>query len=131
MPLRTLQELSFLDICYDYRNEWLQAEWRGDISFEQARQGGEAILHYVEAEHCRKLFNDNQLVTEMWLEADQWREMNIFPRLHAAGLQYVAWVYSPNVYSRFSVDRSVTDLTHPVALTFDEPELARNWLRLV
>jgi hypothetical protein len=131
MALRILQELDFLDIGYDYANDWIYAEWHGEITFERAKAGGEAVLHFVEAEHGRKLLNDNSRVTEMWLETPEWRAMNVFPRLHAAGLQYVAWVYSPDLYSRFSADRSLEAITQPVALPFEDLEMAKSWLRIV
>jgi hypothetical protein len=123
MALRILQELDFLDISYDYANDWIYAEWHGEITFEQAKTGGEAVLHFVEAEHGRKLLNDNSRVTDMWLETPEWRAMNVFPRLHAAGLQYL--------YSRFSADRSLDAITQPVALPFEDLEMAKSWLRIV
>ena len=131
MALRVLQELPFLAICYDYTNEWIYAEWHGEITYERAKTGAEAVLQFVAAEHCRKLLNDNSRVTEMWLETPEWRQMNVFPRLHTAGLQYVAWVYSANLYSRFSVDRSLADVTQPVTLPFEDLDMAKSWLRSV
>ncbi|MCB2376413.1 hypothetical protein LGH70_02395 [Hymenobacter sp. BT635] len=131
MSLRVLQELPYLTVYYDYKNEWLFAEWRDEITLERAREGGEAILGLVEAEHCQKLLNDNTQVTDMWLETPEWRSINVFPRLHAAGLHYVAWVYSPNQYSRFSVDRSIDTLAQPVVLSFEDLPTAKSWLRIV
>ncbi|TGE17792.1 hypothetical protein [Hymenobacter elongatus] len=131
MPLRILQELPYLDIHYDYRNEWIYAEWRGDITFERAKEGGEALVSFVESEGCTKLLNDNALVTDMWLEAPEWQAMNIFPRLHAAGLLYIAWVYSPNLYSRFSADRAIDAIVQPVTLPFEDMTIAKGWLRVV
>ncbi|MCB2406835.1 hypothetical protein [Hymenobacter lucidus] len=131
MALRILQELPYLTIYYDYNNEWLYAFWYGAIGFEQALEGGEAVLRSVQTEKCHKLLNDNSEVTDMWLETPEWREMNMFPRLHAAGLRYVAWVYSANLYSRFSADRALAALAQPVALAFEDLDMAKNWLRVV
>ncbi|TGE27334.1 SpoIIAA family protein [Hymenobacter metallicola] len=131
MPLRILQELPYLDVYYDYTNEWIYAEWRGEITFERAQEGGEVVLQLVQLEHATKLLNDNSQVTGMWLEAPEWRQMNVFPRLHTAGLSYVAWVYSPDLYSRFSVDRAISAVNQPVALPFEDMQMAKNWLRLV
>lgn len=129
MTLRILQELPYLTIYYDDNNEWLYAFWSGAITFEQAREGGEAVLRMVQTERCHKLLNDNSEVTDMWLETPEWRRMNVFPRLHAAGLRYVAWVYSANLYGRFSADRALQALAEPTALVFDDMDKAKRWLR--
>ncbi|PJJ54432.1 hypothetical protein [Hymenobacter chitinivorans] len=129
MPLRILHELPFLAICYDPRHHWLLAEWHGSISLARAREGGEAVLACVRTAGSSKLLNDNRLVTDMWLEKPDWQQISLFPHLYAAGLRYIAWVYSPNLYGRFSVDHALDLVTHPVARTFEDLDLAQQWLQ--
>jgi hypothetical protein len=131
MALRVLRELPYLSIYHDYVNDWIYADWHGGLSPETAREGGEAVLALIAAVGCRKLLNDNSRVTDMWVETHEWRAMNVFPRLHEAGLQFVAWVYSANLYSRLSVDRSLDQLSQPLTLAFEEVTVAIGWLRTV
>lgn len=47
------------------------------------------------------------------------------------GLEYFAWIYSPNAYSRLSTDLTLanTSVQRPVVGTFDDIDLASAWLR--
>lgn len=76
------------------------------------------------------MLNDNTRVTIMWSDTAERGGKEWFPAMAAAGLQYFAWVYSSNIYSRLS-----TDLTPqftgggPVVAAFDEMATAQAWLK--
>lgn len=131
MALRLLHETSYLTISYDYQNEWLYANWTGDQSLESVQAGCLSILDHLRTERCAKVLNDNTEVTSMWSDASEWVGATWFPLMAEAGLEYFAWVYSPNVYSRLSADLSLKHTTRPIVLAFDNQELAANWLRLM
>ncbi|SHJ68064.1 hypothetical protein SAMN02745146_3683 [Hymenobacter daecheongensis DSM 21074] len=129
MSLRTLFETSSICIGYDYLNDWLYADWTGDQTLESVQAGCEQMLLLMARERCHKVLNDNTRVTSMWSDAAEWGGTVWFPAMAAAGLQYFAWIYSPNVYSRLSTDLTLRHTTEPVIATFDEIETAKAWLR--
>ena len=65
----------------------------------------------------------------MWSEAAEWGGRVWFPVMEAAGLEYFAWVYSPNVYSRLSTDLTLQFApAGSVVATFDDRATAQAWL---
>ena len=130
MAPQTLLEDSHIVISYDHLNDWLIADWRGDQNLTTVQHGGGEILRLLVAQQCHKVLNDNSNVTSMWSEAAEWAGTEWFPAMTAAGLQYFAWVYSPNTYSRLSTDLTLQFTgTAPVVATFDELATAQAWLK--
>lgn len=133
MALRLLHQDSSITISYDYQHEWLYADWTGDQSLDSVQTGCLRLLEYVRTEQCSKVLNNNTAVTSMWSDASEWVGATWFPMMADAGLEYFAWVYSPNVYSRLSADLSMQQqpTTRPIVLAFDSQEMAVSWLRLM
>jgi hypothetical protein len=130
MSLQTLLEDSHIVISYDHLGEWLVADWRGDQNLVSVQRGGADILRLLSQQQCHKVLNDNTGVTNMWSEAAEWAGTEWFPAMKEAGLQYFAWVYSPNTYSRLSTDLTLQFTgTTPVVATFDDAATAAAWLR--
>ena len=129
MALQTLLEESYITIYYDHFNDWLLADWHGDQDLASVQHGAMEILRLMKLQRCHKVLNDNTRVTSMWSEAAEWGGKVWFPAITEAGLQYFAWVYSPNLYSRLSTDLTLQFTAgNPVVATFDEIETAKAWL---
>lgn len=132
MSLQLLLEEPHIAISYDHLNEWLYADWRGTQTLHTVQQGGQSLLQLLRQQRCHKVLNDNRQVDGMWSEAAEWAGKDLFPALIAAGLSYFAWVYSPSVYSRLSVDLTLQFIQgSAVVATFDDVETARAWLAQV
>jgi hypothetical protein len=130
MSLQTLLETTHLTIKYDHLNEWLHADWHGDQDLKSVQDGALEMLRLLQLQRCHKVLNDNTRVTSMWSEAAEWGGTEWFPAMTAAGLQYFAWIYSTNVYSRLSTDLTLQfTVGNPVVATFDDIETARAWLK--
>ena len=130
MTLQTLLEDPHVTISYDHSNDWLYVNWHGDQDFVSVQQGGSDILRLLRQQRCHKVLNDNTLVTSMWSDAAEWAGKEWFPAMTAAGLQYFAWVYSPNLYSRLSTDLTLQfAVGNPIVATFDDIETAQAWLK--
>ena len=130
MALQTLLEESNITIAYDHLNDWLFADWHGDQDLASVKYGAMEMMRLMQLQRCHKILNDNTLVTSMWSEAAEWGGKEWFPAMTAAGLQYFAWVYSPNLYSRLSTDLTLQFTTgSPVVATFDDIETAKAWLK--
>lgn len=129
MLLQTLLDESHITIAYDHRNEWLYADWRGDQNLTTVQHGCLEMLRLLREYKCDKVLNDNTKVTNMWSEAAEWGGKEFFPAIAEAGLQYFAWVYSTNLYSRLSTDLTLQFTTgKSVVGTFDDIDAAKAWL---
>ncbi len=129
MALQILLDEPHVIIAYDDLNEWLYADWHGDQNLTSVQHGALELLRLLEQQRCCKVLNDNTNVTSMWSEAAEWAGKDWFPAMMAAGLQYFAWVYSPNIYSRLSTDLTLQLATGtPVVATFDDVDTAKAWL---
>ena len=132
MSLQLLLHEPHVAISYDHLNEWLYADWQGDQNLSSVQQGSHGMLRLLAQQRCHKVLNDNRGVTSMWSEAAEWGGREWFPAMMEAGLQYFAWVYSPNVYSRLSTDLTLQFTQgNAVIATFDDMETARAWLAQV
>jgi hypothetical protein len=115
--------------CFDFGG--LYVDWTGDQTKESVMRGCELMLHFVKEEKCRKVLNDNTHVTSIWSDASEWVAQDWFPRMHAAGLDFFAWVYSPNIYSKLSTDKALAYSTKTLVITFSSVPAAAEWLQAV
>ena len=131
--MHLLLDTPSISISFDFIENWLYAEWKGPQDLESVQTGAREMLRLLQLERCHKVLNDNRRVTTIWSDAAEWGGQIWFPQMAAAGLQYFAWIYSPNAYSRLSTDLTLqyTDATGPIVATFDHIDTARNWLRNV
>ncbi|GAA4367250.1 hypothetical protein GCM10023185_38970 [Hymenobacter saemangeumensis] len=130
MSLQTLLEEPHITISYDHLDEWIFADWHGEQNLASVQHGALEMLRHLRLQHCRKILNDNTKVTSLWSEAAEWGGKVWFPMVAAAGLEYFAWVYSPNHYSRLSTDLTIQYTAGtPVIATFDDLSTAMAWLR--
>ena len=132
MSLQLLLNEPHISISYDHLNEWLYVNWQGEQNLDSVQRGGRDILRLFTQQRCHKVLNDNRHVTSMWSEAAEWAGKDWFPTMMDAGLDYFAWVYSPNVYSRLSTDLTLQFTRgNAVIATFDDLDTARAWLAQV
>lgn len=88
------------------------------------------MLHCLKLYHCRMVLNDNTHVTSIWDDASEWVAVDWFPRMHKAGCRLFAWVYSPNLYSKLSADKTLGyGVRSVIATTFDSRNTALAWMR--
>lgn len=127
--LHLLRELPQLRLLSDAATELLWADWRGPQTAATVREGAEAVLAAVQAGKYTKLLNDNTHLTVMNVTAQEWDSIQVLPRLFNAGLQYLAWVYPPDLTGRRHTDYSVNRSSWPLLLTFEERQMALEWLR--
>ncbi|RSK37233.1 hypothetical protein [Hymenobacter metallilatus] len=118
----------FLLLTYDAVNCWLHAQWRGHLTLEVVREGSEKVLELVQTHRYQRLLNDNTRVTLLDLTEEEQQGYQIMHLLFEAGLHYLAWVYAPVAQGRSYADNSVAAAGWPLVLTFEEYELAAEWL---
>ncbi|MBW7466354.1 hypothetical protein ABID22_000776 [Pontibacter aydingkolensis] len=125
MKGRILLKKLHITIGYDI----LMVDWTGDQTKESVMDGCERMLFYLNTYKVSKVLNDNTHVTSIWDDASKWVAVDWFPRMHLAGCRLFAWVYSPNLYSKLSTDKSLSyGIKGVIATTFDSKETAMAWL---
>ncbi|GAB3830426.1 hypothetical protein GCM10028821_18740 [Hymenobacter jeollabukensis] len=129
MALRLLHQDAVISISYDYTNDWLYVDWQAEQDAFSVQAGALKMLELLRQERARKVLNDNRRVQTIWADASEWGGKVWFPLMAEAGLEYFAWVYSPNVYSRLSTDLTLQHTSKPVVMTFDSIDTASAWLR--
>jgi hypothetical protein len=129
MPYRVVLDWPAVVIGYDSVNSWVYANWRGPQNRDTVHQVGEQLLHFLQENKCCKILNDTSNVTMPWRDEDsEWVAQNLMPRLAAAGLQYMAWVYSASREAHRSIDLITRSLVTPMVMAFEDLLSACVWL---
>ncbi|KUG08137.1 hypothetical protein [Solirubrum puertoriconensis] len=129
MALRSVYEDATISIYYDFSNDWLYVDWGAEQDLASVQAGALQMLACLKQERCHKVLNDNRQVQTIWADAAEWGGKVWFPAMAEGGLEYFAWVYSPNIYSRLSTDLTLQHTTKPIVMTFDNIDTAASWLR--
>jgi DNA-binding LytR/AlgR family response regulator len=117
----------YLSVEYDERR-FLYANWKGYVSVGQVKEGVEKILEALQRYACSRLVNDNRELFGTWTQSIRWLEMDFMPRMIAAGLEKIAFIYSRDPSARYSVDRFLEVNDQYSAQTFDDYRTAEDWL---
>lgn len=125
-----LFESSVLRLSHDALTDWLYVEWRGAIQLPAVQEGCAHIVAQLRQRGIRKILCDNTLVATPSPDSLQWAARHWLPQVRAAGLRYVAWVYSGKIANRATFDQLQPYFTAtPVVAAFDEVASAYEWLR--
>ncbi|MGZ5245199.1 MAG: hypothetical protein ACXWDO_04260 [Bacteroidia bacterium] len=120
-----------LVVSYDEENNIIYMDWLGEQNKASVKNGCEQLVQFLEKLSCHKVLNDNTHVRGSWSEASDWVATECLPNLEAAGMQYLAWVSSPSVYSKLSMEKALMLNKSIIAVTFQDVDSARKWLMSV
>ncbi|HEX8376469.1 MAG TPA: PAS domain-containing sensor histidine kinase [Pedobacter sp.] len=127
---KTYFKSSFIEIFYDPQLKHLEANWIGFQNVDTVKAGGAEMLKILKSNNCQKVLNDNSEVKGNWSEAADWAGEVWFPMMEAAGLKFLAWIYSPSTFSALSAKRSVdVKIGNVVTQFFTRKKDALAWLR--
>lgn len=128
---RTLYKDSNIHIELNEAENWLEVDWTGLQTLETVQSGCLTMLDLLRSHKCTKVLNDNTNVIGSWSEAVEWGAEVWFPAMIDSGLKHFAWVYSPEVFSKLSTDKTI-DLTGAnIFGTFNDKREAAQWLKAV
>ena len=127
--IRNAKDEIFYEANLDQSNGWIYINWIGDIDLEDVKRGTHAYLDLLAISSCKKLLNDNSLLTSNFLEINEWIEENVVPVAVKSGLKYMAHILSPKFIARFSgID--LGSRMEPVDFhTFKKISQAQKWLK--
>ena len=94
----------------------------------QVKEGAEKVLEALQTYGCTRVLNDNRELFGNWTQSIRWLETDFMPRMIAAGLEKIAFVYSRDPSARYSVDRFLEVNDQYSAQTFDDYRTAEVWL---
>ena len=126
---RCLFDTPGLRISYDAANGWLYSQWLGEHNAASVRQGAEAVCACLAAQPCTKLLSDHSLLLGNWEGMSPREGQQLFARMAARGVAYLAWVYSPVYTGRSAMEHALLYATAPTVSIFDDLADACTWLQ--
>ena len=133
-PLILFQRKNFVEIFHDKSNNWIYANWKGTPTTEQVKEGVENVLDAIKEFKAGKVLNDNRELMGTWTAAMPWIVNDWWPRAMAEGFEAIAFIYSQDVFGKFSVDSLIkqTDERGPVKQKpFQTYNEAAKWLEII
>ena len=126
--LEASQVSDFLELYLCEGKTILYADWSGVLDARRARLGCTTILEALHGNPISKILNNNSKVTGHYPGAIDWVGKVWFPEMHALGVRYFAWVYSPAFYTQIGTDEIVRLSSKVEIETFYELGHACQWL---
>lgn len=118
-----------VEIDYNEEHEYLTADWKGFQSFHSVKTGCYKLLDCINKYRCHSILNDNTNVMGTWGDAVDWVAHEYFPVIEKAGVKYIAWIYSPSMFSRLSADLTIESIKGDIITkTFDNKTSGLDWL---
>jgi hypothetical protein len=129
MDLHLLQKTTNVSIYDDADNDWLFIDWRGELTLPLVQESCLVIAECFLARPYSRILNSNQNVTDFTLNVPVWLHQEYIPLLSHTGIEYLAWVYAPNMLLKPFIDKLVSKIEVPVVNLFDDVESAASWLQ--
>lgn len=121
-----LYEKSHLHITYETDTGILQCVWIGDQTDEGIKTAGAVIINIIQENRITKILNDNRQVKGSWKDVAVWVNEDWFPAITNAGVNRFAWIYSTDVFARFSARKAAGNTA--IVKFFKKVEDAVEWL---
>jgi hypothetical protein len=94
--------------------------WKGFHSVESVKTGCEKLLQLPIEKHCKRVLNDNRLVSGPGMGAAGCAATDWFPRVYAVGVEQFAWIVSPNIFNQMSAEATQVRNKNDKTRTFDD-----------
>jgi hypothetical protein len=127
--LRCLLRIPGLCIWYDEANRWLYNQWEGAHDAASFERGANAIMTCLAAQPCTKILSDHSQVRGKWQSLSKWTNPAGFNSLAELGVVYFAWVYSPFLTDRATMEHLFLYMTRPMVAIFSDVASAYDWLQ--
>ena len=129
MHLQLLTATSHANIYHDTWNDWLFVDWLDELTLADVQAGCLELAGLYRLRCYPRVLNSNAQVRYIDYNVAAWLASEFLPGLGLAGVEQLAWVWSPQLNGRNLVQDVTSRLPSlPVAL-FDEVEAAVTWLQ--
>jgi hypothetical protein len=129
MTLQLLRKTPILALYYDSGNDWLFADWQGELTLATVQEACLELANCVLQRPYARVLNSNAQVTTVQWEVAAWLVEEFMPYLGLAGVEKLAWVCAPNLRSRNVVHTILNRLPLLQLALFDELDEAVVWLQ--
>ncbi|MGY0038414.1 ATP-binding protein [Pedobacter sp. NJ-S-72] len=118
-----------INLQFNNEENRLDVNWTGYQNFISVQDGCLIMLDLVKKSQVVKILNDNSNVMGNWSEASDWVSTECIPALAEAGVKYIAWIYSPSIFSQLAADKSADLILSDVTIQFfNDKTSAALWL---
>jgi hypothetical protein len=129
MKLHLLHQTTCLSTYYDLRNEWLYLDWQGELTLPLVQQACLELAACCMQRPYSHILNNNEQVTEVSWSVAAWLATDFLPYMSLAGIEHVAWVYSPSLPGHNMVQTVINWLPGSLIATFNTVAEAVTWLQ--
>lgn len=128
MNLHLLRQTTCLAVYHDLHNDWLYLDWQGEITLAQVQEACLELADcYLQRPYAR-ILNSNELVTGVSWSVAMWLVTDFLPHMSLAGIEHVAWVYSPSLRGHNMVANVLHWLPGSLIAAFNTMAEAVTWL---
>jgi hypothetical protein len=129
MNLHLLRSTPTIAIYYDSWNNWLFADWQGELTLAAVQAACFELAQCVLQRPYARVLNSNAQITAAQWEVAPWLAQSFLPFLTLAGIEKLAWVCAPHLRGRNSMPAVRSQLPLLQLALFDELEEAVSWLQ--
>jgi hypothetical protein len=129
MQLHLLCQTACLTASYDSRNNWLFLDWEGELTLAAVQEAGLALAECFLHRPYPLILNSNAQVTGVSWSVATWLVTDLLPHMKLAGIDHVAWIYSPSLRGFNMVQTVLNWLPGSLITTFNDVEDAAHWLK--
>lgn len=127
-----LFEASYVSIYYNNVEKWLYVHWQGERTVETLMNGAEQMIRLAKETKAHKLINDSTDFTNQLPNIIDWVADNVAPRLEAAGVQFLAWIYNDQNPTKIAADEILKrEQSEIIIMVFDNLQTAQTWMRSI
>ncbi|HEX8349631.1 MAG TPA: hypothetical protein VF598_06705 [Hymenobacter sp.] len=131
MEVQLLLTTPHVTAYYDNTNKWLYLDWHGALTLDMVRTSCLMIARCFLTRRFKRILNDNTNVSALTPDVAPWLAKEYLPYMRMVGIEYVAWVYSPNMDVQNDTELALNKLSTPVVALFDDMATAYEWLSSV
>lgn len=129
MRLHLLCQTTCLTAHYDLSNDWLFLDWQGELTLPAVQQACLALADCYLHRPYSHILNSNEQVTGVSWSVAAWLATEFLPLMGLAGVEHVAWIYSPSLPGHHMVHTVLNWLPGSLITTFYDTADAAAWLR--
>jgi hypothetical protein len=122
----------YVSIYYNKVEKWLYVYWQGERTIETLKNGAEQMIRLAKETKAHKIINDSTDFTNPLPNVTEWVADSVAPRLEAAGVQFLAWIYNDQNPTKLVADeilkREQSDI---IIMVFDNLQTAETWMRSI
>ena len=118
---------TYLKTFHDSKG-FIYVAWLGYLTVDQIKNGCELILTLVQESETHLMMVDHRSMNGTWSQSLKWLETNFMPRLLNAGIKKIAFIYSKDPATQYSLNRFLELNDEYQAQVFTNKKAAESWL---